>query len=176
GQPVLEADGVRGSESKKIREEWPWLSHVNAVVHRALGPLLEEPYPVVIGVWIGEAGRPALEVVRQSAGKNVSDRRVVAFDEQLYPRPPVVVRRALGVEAQHLRAWTDQPGRMRDAPEFRVEDGPHRLRIEVPAQLAAGFEHLANLPSVGWSLSRQLEALSTMPDRALLSDLLIDQT
>jgi len=65
---------------------------------------------------MGEARRPALEVVRQLAGKNVSDRRVVAFDEQLYPRPPVMVRRALGVEAQDLGAWTDQPGRMTDAP------------------------------------------------------------
>jgi hypothetical protein len=85
---VLEADGVLGSESKKIRKERPWLSHLNAVVHRALGPLLEEPYPVVVGVWMGEAGRPGLEVVGQLAGKNVSDPGVVAFDEQLYPRPP----------------------------------------------------------------------------------------
>jgi len=169
-QPIPETDGVLGNESKKIHEERPRLSHLNAVVHRALGPLLEEPHPVVIGVGRGEAGRPALEVVWELAGKNLSDRRVVAFDEQLYPRAPVMVRRALGVEAQDLRAWTDQPGRMMDAPEFGVQDGSHGLRIEVSAQLAAGLEHIANLRSMDWVPSRHHEALSTKRDHALVRD------
>src|SRR5262249_27951667 len=76
---------------------------------------------------MGEARRPALEVVRQLAGKNVSDRRVVAFDEQLYPRPPVMVRRALGVEAQDLGAWTDQTWPNDGCPRIRPPEWAARL-------------------------------------------------
>ena len=75
-----------------------------------------------------EAGRIAAKAVRQTAPQRLVDgcaimRQIVVRQKQAQARPPTVIARHLGIEAQHFRAVAAQGGVVAQAGKLGLEDG-----------------------------------------------------
>ena len=64
----------------------------------------------------------------------------VRAEEDLHPRPPVVVNRTRGVEPRHLRSRPEQRRRVRHPREVLRQQRTHHLGPELPGQRETGDE------------------------------------
>jgi hypothetical protein len=98
-----------------------------------------------------EPRRPASELVRETRVDPSLEGRGVAGHEDLQSRPPAVVGRALGVEAENIRPPAEQRGRML-GPGDELGDN---LFVESLRELETGNESATQddcrLPTSIWS-------------------------
>ena len=122
-EPVPRGDASARIEADPLREPRAELGDLDVVRDGTASQ------PKRVGQPRNSSGRPASIASRTGVD-------VAGVDEHLQPRPPAVVGRALGVEAEHLGAGADQRRGMSPAFEQRRDD----LFVVRPRELEARDE------------------------------------
>ena len=141
-QPDLVVEHLAGREHQK-----PVLGQREPVPGVDLGPDIESQLLLEVALDREHLdGHPAPpEVLSQVSSHTAVDRlaqldKVAAPHEDLDARLPVMVRRHLVVEAEHLRTSTQQGRAVSQAGEDRRQQRRHPLTVELPGEPQAGNE------------------------------------